>query len=803
MCIGRNEPGGSKRCEGHTLTACINAQHDLVKTAGDVSALTDQRDALDDDLEVIEAMQLALAGRLSAEREAELLQRAEQYRIAELRRQLVDPEESTRPPEADTRADWERRIADIDSYAAHDRDEWDKASKAHADALADGVETVHDPDELRERLRAEYSTLCAESGEEATEEGLARYAYAETAADAAHYEHAADTLEGYYLRQWRQESVECHRGLAGHMDLDEAIATAEERAKADEFSQLVDTRDQARAELEAATEQWNQAKAARDENAAQQPFAYCTDPTLNGAVDAARDRLNAANSEYLVAKDDLDYYKDCTAQYAGRAGDLYAQTLPQYDEDTLGMCTRVGEFEQSSREWLEVRQNGFGGSDAAKALGYNKYDRPSSVVEDKVRAITDEEVAEQLNGINHYTGDAPRGHAWEQVMAKRFAEENPNLQLQHTKATWRGRESWQQVHLDDVIVDPAGNVVGPWEAKTASDRSKWDNGIPVDYRVQLAHQMDAMGAGRAALTVTIDDRETRTYWMGRDEPLDPDDPQKRTYSDRKHELRDLWGRVEKRRQDGPGVPKRNNSKFKWVANPGSQSSRDDNARTARQLAVYRGCSIDEATSMIQQRVTAGDKADAAVRHCYRNYHPRTDPARRFVVLDFETNGTHAGKHEVIQTGYQVVDGRGTVHEEANSYHGINPRSMSTVGVGMQDVHGISHHDVVGRRQFNQSEQKQRLHELANDPNVTFVAHSANFERSFLQANGIPTSRFIDTMDLSGKFDHQSTGKKLSDFTAARGIPYEDAHDAYNDARMTSRALLRFWDQQHQETAAVR
>jgi DNA polymerase III epsilon subunit-like protein len=197
--------------------------------------------------------------------------------------------------------------------------------------------------------------------------------------------------------------------------------------------------------------------------------------------------------------------------------------------------------------------------------------------------------------------------------------------------------------------------------------------------------------------------------------------------------------------------------------------------------------------MIQDRIAAGDKADAAVRHCYNSYHPRTDPRRRFVVLDFETNGTHSGKHEVIQTGYQVIDGRGTVHEEANSYHDINPRSAPTVGVGMQDVHQIDYQRIHGRPRFAQSEQRTRLRDLANDPNVTFVAHSANFERSFLQANGIPTSRFIDTMNLSRKFDHQSTGATLADFTAARGISYEDAHDAFNDARMTSRALLRFWD----------
>ncbi|WP_042376415.1 exonuclease domain-containing protein [Gordonia alkanivorans] len=789
MCIGRDQHGGPKRCAGDALSACRQTQQAATDAARTVVALAERDDAISREMEIVEAMQQALSGELTDDRESELLKRADQYR-----RDLLVTDIATEP-EPDTRADWDRRVATLDANAAGERVYWDKVAADHA--LAQEFTTPSsDPAEMRERLRAEYESYCEALGEEPSETGLVRYVDNEMAATAASHEHSADLVAGHYLAQWRDEAIDCHRGRAAHMDLEEANAELLSRAACAELDDLITARDTARLELEAATEQWTQAKDHLATSIAADPYQRGA-PAALADLDAARERINHASGEYLLAKQDLDHYQDCTAQYAARAGALYAQQLPTVTGDRLGAATYMGEFPQGSREWLEARQQGFGGSDIGTALGYDAYDNPSSVVTGKLRAITDEEAAQQQADIERGVGAAPRGHAWEQVSARRFAEDNPELRLAHTKATWQGREPWQQCHLDNVIVDDTGAPTAVWEGKTADDARNWADGIPVRYRAQLVHAMDTLGVDKAAITVTLDGRETRTYWMGRNEPIDPNDPEQRTYADRKPELRALWQKVETARRQAATTPsappKRNNGRFKWVANPHSQSSRDTNASTARQLAVYRGCSIAEAEQLIQTRIAAGDNADAAVRRCYDDYDPRRTPNRRFVVLDVETNGTHAGKHEILQTGYQVIDGHGNVHEENNSYHDINPRSAPTVGVGMREVHGIDYHRIHRQPRFSRSAQRERLRELAADPNVTFVAHSANFERSFLRANGIDASRVIDTMTLSRKFDHQSTGATLADFTAARGISYVGAHDAYNDARMTAQALLRFWD----------
>lgn len=792
MCIGENEPHGPKRCADDARQKCQTRTGELEAAQASTMLLEADRDDAALHLEILEATRSAFLGELTPERELELAQRIdawdEQHQLDELRAklgayQIDDDHPGARGlDEEDSPEAWDRRIATVEDAAASERAQWERLAEQTRQHQLDGTLTPPPTfDEAREQLRDEYEHMCTMCGDTPTDQGLDDYTRLEMAAAAGYDEHARDTLSGAYTEQWREEAIACHRGRARHMDIDEALDTVDTRCASDELDQLVTARDNARQHLDSVTAEWDTARAQ-------------TPPDVD-ALNEIRPRLNDAYGDYMMARQDLDYYKDCTAQYAARAGELHTEQMPQFAGNTLGSASYIGEYEQSTREWLEAHQQGLGGSDAAEALSLDAYSSPKSVIDNKLRAITDEEVAQQLQGVRDHTGSAPRGHAWEPVMAKQFADANPDLVVAHTKAAWRGDQPWQRAQLDAVVLDKNGNYVCPWESKTASDPAQWADGIPVKYRAQLAHQMDVTGADRAAISVNIDDHDFRTYWMRRNEPLDPNDPQRRTYADRKHELAAVWDKVEQQRSAPADskAPRKNNGKFSWVKNPKSESSFATNDSTARQLARYRGCSTDEATRLIQERVAAGDTADAAVRHCYRSYHPSQDPQRRFVVVDFETNGTHAGKHEILQTGYQVIDGSGTVHESVNSYHDINPKLAPTVGVGMKEVHRIDYHSLAGRTPFSHSRERDRLRELAQDPNVTFVAHNANFEASMLRGHGINPERVIDTMNLSRKFDHESTGAKLSDFVAAHGISYENAHDAAADVSMTARALLNFWN----------
>lgn len=780
MCIGDDEPGGPRRCSGEALTRCIRATTNAENAATRTAVLEAERADIDNSVVQIDDIFAALNGTLSPEREAELLERAERFRheeaIAELRERLGDIGSKAATVEA-----LRLSVAESDGFVADANADWAVAvesQRARWDHLDDGDDSAYEA-----RLRAEYERQCQAMGEEPTPDGLDDFINTERMANASYDEWRSDVREGSTLQQSRDIARDHHRALADALDTAGLETEIDSRIHAPEFAVRVSNRDDARTELEAATTQFNQAKADYNDD----------DAASRVALDSARERLHEAYADYKVTEDQLGHYKDCTAQYVDVLGQR--EPLPEYAGNTLGAATQIGDFAEGSRDWHNARTTGFGGSDVPKLLGLSKYGTPADVVNGKVTPIDDAAIAQQEADRLAARGSAGRGHAWEPVLARQFATENPDLSVQRTKASWKGSEEWQNLNVDAIIVDGDGKAAAIWEGKTANNRDDWKDGIPTYYRPQLAHAMDVAGVKRAALTVNIDDNDVRTYWMNADEPLDPADPKERTYQDRKAELSAQWDKVKAKRANppDPNAPaKRNSGTFKFVNNPASDSSHQTNADTVRQLATYRGCSSETAERLIRDNLDNGMKADEAVRHAYRSYRPANDPNRRFVVVDFETNGTHAGKHQIIQTGYQVIDGAGNVHSSANTLHDINPKLAPTVGTGMADVHQIQYSQLDGKTPFAKSAEREHLARLAADPNVTIVAHNANFEMSFLRAHGIRTDRVIDTMNLSRKFDHQSTGAKLSDFTAAHGVEYINAHDAYQDVDMTRRAIANFW-----------
>lgn len=782
MCLGEDEPGGPTRCSGDALRRCQRAQLHAAEQHSTVMLLEREHQRLDTDLIQIADLEAALNGTLSPDREAVLIERAERFRAAEATRAAeFELEEALE----NAQTAWHERIAVADQEVDERRRQWQEAAERREAGWERPLETEQD---RLARLREQYEQQCQATGQTPTADGLDEHIQSESLAEGSHEEYTADLCQGEYLKFAREQAVTTHRAHAETLDVDQLDAVLEERQSSDELRRLVADRDHARTELEAATEQWNDAKAA---------FAQ-REPDALVQMEQARERLHTAFTDYKLVAADLDHHKDVTAQYAAVLGEK--DPRPEYTGSMLGAAALVGDYPADSREWHDARLTGWGGSDVAKVLGIAKYATRKEVIDSKLTPLTDREIADQLSSNESAVGAAPRGHAWEPVLARRFDAENPEVTVLRTKASWKGAEEWQNLNVDGVMVDPADSsrVVGPWEAKTSDRKDDWKSGIPDYYRPQLAQAMDVMGSDRGALTVAFDDGEVRTYWMGRNDPLDPTGQDQRTYADRKPELAQAWQQVKDARTAAAGPPpqpKKNNGQFKFIKEPGSDSSHKTNADTARQLAVYRGCSVTEAEDLIRGNLDKGMKADQAVRQAYRSYTPARDPDRRYVIVDFETNGNHAGKHQIIQTGFQVTDSTGNVLESANTCHDINPKAAPTVGTGMTEVHGIDYQQLSGTRPFHRSAERDRLAQLAADPNVTFVAHSANYELSYLRAHGIHTDRVLDTMNLSRKFDHDSHGAKLSDFTAAHGVRYENAHDAYADVDMTRRALFNFFNGQ--------
>lgn len=551
----------------------------------------------------------------------------------------------------------------------------------------------------------------------------------------------------------------------------------DDRVNADEYTDLLEARDAARAHRDEQAEKYTAALSDCDD----------TEQSLQQLAQARADAYDA-HCTYLHANAPVEEYKDITAQAAAELADR--DPVGEWDGDQLGNCYKVGEYEAGSREWLEARQDGIGGSDVGPILGVDHHGRTTTDVKNsKLTELTDDELEAQQVSVHSASGPLGRGHAWEPVIVRRFADDNPDLTVMTAKATWRNDDvPHAVVNVDAVLSSDGGQSVdGIFESKTGADAAQWADGPPAGYRAQVAQYLHTTGLKYGVIAVQLDDRDTRTYRISADDPITADG---KTIADHQDKLASTWKRWETERENPPG-PRPNKSTFSWVKNPGTASSAEKNATTARDLAAYRGISQDKAASLIQDSMYAGKTPDQAVRDLYSTYDPSTAPERRYVTVDFETNSRSAGKGQIIQTGVVVTNGRGEVVERIDALHGIDPRITDSQGTGATGIHGITPDMVADHTQFPVSAQHRRLKALLEDPRSTLVAHNASFEKTWIRSHGIATPRIIDTMRLRQRFDHGTVGSTNADFCAANGVDYVNAHNAAADADMTSRALHKF------------
>ena len=196
----------------------------------------------------------------------------------------------------------------------------------------------------------------------------------------------------------------------------------------------------------------------------------------------------------------------------------------------------------SKKQWLEIRQQGIGGSDIAAILGLNKYRTALDVYQDKLGIA--EEIEE--NEAMHF------GTILEDVVAQEFAE-RVGLRVQRVNATiCTGKDFWMRANIDRAIVNPdiAGNVRikeqkdtnrilttdAILECKTAGFRSAhlWgpsqeleiatgevtsEHEIPVQYELQVQWYMAVTGVSKAYVAVLIAGQEFRCYEVDRNEAL--------------------------------------------------------------------------------------------------------------------------------------------------------------------------------------------------------------------------------------------------------------------------------------------
>lgn len=171
----------------------------------------------------------------------------------------------------------------------------------------------------------------------------------------------------------------------------------------------------------------------------------------------------------------------------------------------------TGTPEEINKQWVEARKNGIGGSDVASIMGLNKYSSPLNVWLVK----TGREESPDLSGNQAVEW----GNRLEDVVADKFADEHPELQVRRRNATMVSiKRPWAFANIDRWVTDGKGNV-GILEVKTVGMRraADWDNGVPLYYLTQVMHYMSVTGYQYAWVAVLIGGQEFREYYIERDE----------------------------------------------------------------------------------------------------------------------------------------------------------------------------------------------------------------------------------------------------------------------------------------------
>ena len=164
----------------------------------------------------------------------------------------------------------------------------------------------------------------------------------------------------------------------------------------------------------------------------------------------------------------------------------------------------------SREEWLSVRGQGIGSSDAAVAVGISPYKSPLELWLEK----TERQNAADLTGNDAVFWGTTLEHTIATVYAERTGVKvrRLNAVLQHPA------HIFMLANLDRVVQHPTdGN--GILEVKTAGVNSAkfWEDGVPDSYQCQVLHQLAVTGKEWCDVAVLIGGQDFRVYRVVRDE----------------------------------------------------------------------------------------------------------------------------------------------------------------------------------------------------------------------------------------------------------------------------------------------
>lgn len=170
----------------------------------------------------------------------------------------------------------------------------------------------------------------------------------------------------------------------------------------------------------------------------------------------------------------------------------------------------VSTKDMSREEWLRVRGNGIGSSDAAVAVGISPFKSPLELWLEK----TGRQPAPDLAANDAVFWGTTLEHIIASVYAERTGAKvrRLNAVLQHAE------HPFMLTNLDRVVQHPTDGS-GILEVKTAGLRSApfWEESVPDSYQCQVLHQLAVSGKDWCDIAVLIGGQDFRVYRVIRDD----------------------------------------------------------------------------------------------------------------------------------------------------------------------------------------------------------------------------------------------------------------------------------------------
>lgn len=165
----------------------------------------------------------------------------------------------------------------------------------------------------------------------------------------------------------------------------------------------------------------------------------------------------------------------------------------------------------SRMEWLQLRRNGIGGSDASVVMGENPWRSILQLWEEKTGRL---EIADNGNEFTYW------GNVMEPIIRKEFMKRTGLKVRQKHALIFHPEFPYLCANLDGIVTDENGEKC-VFEAKTVSQykADQWDGKIPREYMWQVQHYLFVCDMKKAYVAALVGGNQFIFHVVYRDEEM--------------------------------------------------------------------------------------------------------------------------------------------------------------------------------------------------------------------------------------------------------------------------------------------